>query len=173
MMQIKKTALHPRMLSSLFFIVYALLFSLFIRFTIYPLLNKIFYPLIPRLTTVLLTAALLGFLFSPLLQKKGHWFRFFCIGVLMAICAILLTSLVVYFYAWHNGAHIFQVNRPMTDYFVIYGSIVAILTSAVGIWLLPLTGLVVIYFNKRFLPSLLHIEQKTQKSSKATLPKHE
>lgn len=163
--------INPKLVCMAFFIVLAVLFCLFARFTLLRLIEKVYIPLIPNFLSILLSSAFIAYLFSPALSKKGHWIKFLCIGFSMALSVLISASLIYFFRAWVGGAPIFALAHQWQDYFVIYGSIIAIQISIMGLWAIPITGLAALYYSKIFLPKLLTIEKNQsalEKTSKKT-----
>ena len=106
----------------------------------------------------LLASALLGREFGKILSKPSHWIRLFGTGIAMAILAILLVSIGAMVHAALYDASVFAKLHSWKDYFIIYGLLVATITLIIGVWLLPLTGIAAIYFNRRFFPRLKAID---------------
>lgn len=95
-----------------------------------------------------------------ILAKKGNWARPFGIGILVACLSLILTSLGLLAYYYLTDATFLKHLQHWQDYFVIYGVILLSLALTIGLWLIPLTGLVAVYFNKRFWPGLVAIDKK-------------
>jgi hypothetical protein len=162
-----KITSNSRFAATIFFAIYALLFLLFTKYTLLSLQNSLQLSLFPSLLVILLTGAFLGRLFADKLAKKSHWLRLFLLGCLMAIITILLVSFLVLVYSYFYDASFLNHLPRWQDYFIVYGLVVLSVTLIVGVWLIPLTGLVAIYFNKHFLPGLLAVDKKQLQSKDA------
>jgi hypothetical protein len=61
--------------------------------------------------------------------------------------------------AYFYDGLVFQHLQGWRDYLVLYGTLLLSMLLIVGVWLIPLTGLVSIYFSKHFLPGLLAVDR--------------
>ena len=156
----------PRLAAAVFFSIYALCFLIFAKYTLLSITDSLKLPLFPSVFLVLFTGAYLGGLFGTVLAKSRFWYHSLIIGCIMAVLAILLISLAVMIHAWFFDSAFFARLHNWRDYFVIYGMLVLSISLIVGLWLVPLTGLAAIYFNKQFLPGLLAVDQQRIEENK-------
>lgn len=164
---VKKDLVSPEFASSMFFVIFAILFLLFTKYSLLPLEMSNDIPFVSSFIVALFTAAFLGRVFAKSLTKQYHWLRIFLTGVLMAILAILIASVVFFIRAWFYDAALFRLAHHWQDYFIIFGLRVVMTASVIGLWLGVLTGLAALYFNKHFYPRLKAFEN-TQATSKNT-----
>lgn len=156
--QVKKELISPQFASSMFFVIFAILFLLFTKYSLLSLEMSNVIPFVPSFIVTLFTAALLGRIFATSLTGQYHWIRIFLTGVLMAILAILIASLVFFIRSWFYDAAVFRMVHHWQDYFIIFGLRILMTASVIGIWLGLLTGLAALYFNKHFYPKLKAFE---------------
>ncbi|KTD23618.1 Uncharacterised protein [Legionella lansingensis] len=157
-----QTSMNPRFAGAVFFAIFALLFLLFTKYTLLSLRDSALVPLLPALLFSLVTGLLLGALFGNALAKKGSLIRPFILGVVLACIVLILLGFIVFAHYSLTDASLIQRFQHWQDYFIFYGAIFVALLLTVGIWLIPFTGLVAIYFNKRFWPGLASADQKRQ-----------
>ena len=150
----------PRVAGAVFFTIYALLFTLFTKYTLLSLRDSALLPLLPSLLVAVATGAFAGGLFGKALAKPRAWPTPFLIGILLACLSLILGSLAILAYYYLTDATFINHLNKWQDYFVIYGVILLSLFLTIGLWLIPLTGLVALYFNRRFFPGLLAVDQK-------------
>ena len=148
--------------ATVFFAGYAVLFMVFTKYTLLSLKNSSVLPLVPSIITALIIGALTGRLFGNSLAKNRSWFYPFLIGILLACLSLILSGVGVLVYYYYNSVPFFNSPHHWQDYFILYGIVLLSLTLTVGIWLIPLTAVVAVYFNKRFWPGLLALDQKTR-----------
>lgn len=160
--------ISPRFAGAVFFAIFALLFLLFTKYTLLSLRDSALLPLLPSIPISIITGAFAGGLFGPALAKKSRWSRPFIIGVLIACLSLILGSLGVLTHYYLSDATFLNRFHQWQDHIVFYGLILLSLTMTIGIWLIPLSGLVAIYFNKHFLPGLLKTDQQRLKSLNQT-----
>lgn len=146
--------------AAFFFAGYAVLFMLFTKYTLLSLKNNSALPLIPSIIIALIVGALTGRLFGNSLVKIRLWFYPFLIGVLLACLSLILSGIGVLIYYYYNHVPFFNSPHHWQDYFILYGIVLLSLTLTIGLWLIPLTAVVAVYFNKRFWPGLLALDQK-------------
>lgn len=161
-----ETPLSPQFAALIFFTLFSLLFFLFIKFA---LLSKDNVPFILGISGSGLLGALFGYLNAPLLAKQQSLSRLIITGIAMAIVAILLISLVVLLHGYYKGGALLHSLHSWQDYCIIYGVIVASLGLIIGVWLIPVTVVAVVYFNKRFFPELVQLD-KRRLQERHTLP---
>lgn len=163
--------LSPRLAGAVFFAVFALLFMLFTKYTLLSLKDNALLPLLPAILISVITGAFAGGLFGKALAKESRWPRPLLIGILLACLSLILGSLGILTHFYLNDANFLIRFRQWQDYFVVYGVILLSLTMTIGVWLIPLTGFIAIYFNKHFLPGLMAVDQKRmQAENKTTIP---
>lgn len=158
--------LSPRFAGAIFFAIFAVLFTLFTKYTLLSLKDSLLLPLLPSLLIAAITGVFAGSIFGEVLAKKGHWLRPFFIGILLACLSLILGSLGVLTHYHLSNPNFFARLHQWQDYFVVYGVVLLSLTLTIGLWLIPLTGLVAIYFNKHFFPGLLAVDKKRQLENK-------
>lgn len=155
----KMTPMSPQFAAAMFFAVFALLFLFFTKYTLLAFKDSVMLSLFPSMIIVVLIGGCLGALLGSWLAKKGSWLRPFLVGILLSALAILILSgcLLIHSYLYDVS---FSVKiQKWQDYFLLYGVIAASLTFTIGLWLIPITGFVAVYFNKRFLPGLMAADQ--------------
>lgn len=158
--------LSPKFAGAIFFAIFAVLFMLFTKYTLLSLKDSLSLPLLPSLLIAAITGAFAGGIFGEVLAKKCHWLRPFFIGILLACLSLILGSLGVLTHSYLSNPSFFARFHHWQDYFVVYGVVLLSLTLTIGLWLIPLTGLVAIYFNKHFFPGLLAVDEKRQLENK-------
>jgi hypothetical protein len=157
--------LSPRFAGAVFFAIYALLFMLFTKYSLLSLKTSALLPLLPSIFISLIIGAFAGGIFGKILAKESHWLKPFLIGVLLACLVLILASLGVFLYSYVKDVTLSNIHH-WQDYWVIYGTILLSLALTIGLWLIPVTGLIAIYFNKHFFPSLIAIDQKRLQEEK-------
>lgn len=162
---VKKNLISPEFSSTVFFVIFAFLFLIFSKYTLLPLEMSSGVPLLPSSSIALILAAFLGRVFARALVGKRHWFRVFLTGVLMALAAILISGLVLFIRAWIYNSPLWQLAHHWQDYFIILGVCVVMIASVIGVWLVALTGLAAVYFNKRFYPRLMAFDKRQPASN--------
>ena len=145
--------------AGLFFSIFSLLFFLFTKYTLLSIQSRLSLPLFPLLFLVVFASGYVASKFGNALAKPASWYRVFFIGLLLAIIAILLISLVVLCWTIFQKDPILSELHNWKDYFVFLGLIFVSITLIIGVWLIPLTGLAAIYFNRRFLPGLKAVDE--------------
>ncbi|KTD31306.1 MULTISPECIES: hypothetical protein [Legionella] len=158
----------PRFAGAIFFAIYALLFTLFTKYTLLSLRDKALLPLLPSIFIALIIGALIGALLGKALAKNGHWFRPFLIGILLACLALIFGSLFVLMYYYSTDPLFSNHLQHWNDYFVVYGAILVSLILTIGTWFIPLTGFIAIYFNKHFLPGLIAADKQRMQTEEQT-----
>ena len=168
--------ISPRFAGAVFFAIFALLFMFFTKYTLLSLRDSALLPLLPAIVVSLITGAFVGGIFGPALAKQSYWLRPFVIGIVLACLALILASFGIIAHYYLVDANFFSRFHQWQDYFLVYGLILLSLTITVGVWFIPLTGLVAIYFNKHFLPGLIATDQKrfeTEQQAKRIKPDDE
>lgn len=158
-------SLNPRFTGAIFFAIYSLLILLFTKYTLLPLKDSALFPLWTSLILTLIIGILTGNLFGKALAKKRSWFSVFLIGIIASCFILLCFSLAILTHFYYTDSPILERLQYWQDHVVFYGVILATLFLTVGVWFIPLTALVALYFNKRFWPGLITIgeQQKTLK----------
>jgi hypothetical protein len=160
--------LNLRFAGAVFFSIYSLLLMLFTKYTLLTLRETALLPLLPSIFIALITGAFTGYCFGKMLAKKGKWYRSFFIGLLLACLFLILGSIAVLIHSYFTDSTFLNRSQQWQDYFVIYGAILAMLTVTIGSWLIPLTGLIAVYFNKQFLPGLIAADTERLKTDNST-----
>ncbi|KTC71692.1 hypothetical protein Lbir_1547 [Legionella birminghamensis] len=155
--------ISPRFAASIFFGIFALLFLIFTRYTLLPLKVNQGFSLGYALIIVPLFGMILGALFGNQLVKPSRWWRPFLLGLLLAIVYLLLISLAVLINSYWNDPNFSKLS--FRDYWVVYGAIFLSVTFIIGPWLMPVTALIAVYFNKHFFPGLRDVDKLRHKES--------
>lgn len=148
------TPVSPRFAGAFFFAIYALLFLLFTRYTLFSLNTTSLSSLLWTSLAALITGAFAGWCFGAALAKKSKGLRSFFLGILLAFLCLILLSFAFLVHGYFNKS-ILIYKAHWKDYLVIYGTLLLSLISTIGLVFIPLTGLIAIYFNKQFLPGLI------------------
>lgn len=154
------TPLSPKLAGAVFFAIYALLFMLFTRYTLVSISYAALMPLLQSILISLLIGGLTGICLGKTLAKKSRWYRPFLLGIVLALLYIILGSLVVLLHSYFNDASFLSRVQSWKDYFVLYGAILLSLSLTIGLWLIPITGLMAVYFNKHFFPGLIAADKQ-------------
>lgn len=166
MKQDSSPPVSPRITGAVFFAIYALLFLFFAKYTLLSLQNASTLPFFPSMLVALLLGAFAGSISSKWLAKSGASLRTLLIGIIIAVLALLILSLGAFIHSCLNDPVFFNRLHHWQDYFLVYGAIFLSLLLIIGVWLVPLTALAAVYFNKRFLPGILALEQLRQQTAK-------
>jgi len=160
--------LTPRFAGAVFFAIYSLLLAIFTKYTLLTLRDSAILPLLPTLLIALITGALIGSCFGPWLAKKAPWYRSFLIGILLGLVSMIIGAMIILLHYYFSGSILLNKAQYWKDYLIIYTAILASISLTLGIWLIPLTGFVALYFNKQFLPGLIAADtQRLKKPTKA------
>ncbi|CDZ77006.1 hypothetical protein BN59_01285 [Legionella massiliensis] len=160
--------LSPRLAGAVFFAIYAMLFMLFTKYTLISIKDTAVLPLLPSILISLLIGALAGSCLGKTLAKEGRWLRSFLIGIVLALLCLILGSLAILLHSYFKDASFLSHVQSWKDYFVLFGAILLSLTVTIGLWLIPLTGFIAIYFNKHFFPGLMAADkQRMQELAKS------
>lgn len=156
----ENSALSPRVGGAVFFTVYAILFMLVTKYTLFAFSQGKTLPFFSTLLITIIIAILGGSLFGKTLSKKKKGTHAFFYGILLACFSLILGTLGVMFHLYMTDPAFLNYFTNWQSYFVVYGLILVSLFFTLGIWLIPITGLIAIYFNKHFWPTLAVIDQK-------------
>ncbi|CEK09974.1 hypothetical protein [Legionella hackeliae] len=156
-------SLNPRFTGAIFFAIYSLLIVLFTKYTLVPLKDSALIPTWPSVILAIVIGILTGSLFGKSLARDGSWLRSFLIGILAASFILFCLSLAIFIHFYYTGSPLLDRLQYWQDHLVFYGVILATLFLTLGIWFIPLTGLISLYFNKRFWPGLLTASKKPLK----------
>lgn len=162
------TPLSPRLAGAVFFAIYALLFMLFTKYTLISIQDTAVLPLLPTILLSLLIGALAGSCLGMRLAKKSRWYRSFLIGIFLALLCLILSSLAILLHSYFKDATFLSRIQSWKDYFVLFGAILLSLTVTIGLWLIPLTGFIAIYFNKHFFPGLIAVDKQRMQEERST-----
>mgnify|MGYP003388106233 CR=1 FL=1 len=163
-------AISPKFAGAIFFAVYALLFMLFAKYTLLSLRDTALLPFFSSILIAAVTGAFTGALFGGLLAKKSQWTRPFLMGIPLACLSLILGSLgIMIHYALSDPALLNRLGH-WHDYLVLYGVILLSLVLTIGVWLVPITGIVSIYFNRHFFPGLRAADQQRLATKKPNKP---
>lgn len=160
------TPLSPRLAGAVFFAIYALFFMLFTRYTLISVQYAAVIPLLPSILISLFVGALAGAWLGKTLAKKSRWYRAFLIGLLLALVCLILGSLGLLLHSYFRDASFLNKVQSWKDYLVLYAAILLSLGVTIGLWLVPLTGLVAVYFNKYFFPGLITADKQRMQEEK-------
>ncbi|ASQ46659.1 hypothetical protein [Legionella clemsonensis] len=153
-------SLNPRFTGAIFFTIYSLLILLFTKYTLLSLKDSALIPLWPSLILTLVIGILTGSLFGKIVAQKRSWLSVFLIGILIACFMLLCLSLAIWAHFYYTGSPVLEQFQYWQDHIIFYGVIIATLFLTLGVWFIPLTGLVSLYFNKRFWPGLMATGKK-------------
>lgn len=153
------TSINPRMIAAIFFVVFALLFLFFAKYTLLSLKNNQTFPLLPSLGFSLICGTIAGVIAGNWLSKTRNWLKCFLMGILLGLGTLIILSICLFINAYSSDAFFFNQIHRWQDYFVIFGVIFLSMLFIIGLWLIPLTGLAAVYFNKRFFPGLVAVEK--------------
>lgn len=159
------TPISPKFAGAFFFAIYAFFFMLFAKYTLFSLQDRALLPLFSTIIISFFTGAFSGAILGNALVKKSRWTRPFFIGIALALLALFLGSLGILVHYYFHDPVFLQRFVHWRDYFVMYGVILLSLILTIGIWLIPITGLVAIYFNKHFYPGLLIADKNRLKAN--------
>lgn len=160
--------ISPRFAGAVFFAIYALLFMLFTKYTLLSLRDSALLPLIPSILTSIITGIFVGGIFGSALTKTNGWLRPLFIGILLACLSLILCSLGIITHYYLKDPQFLSYFHHWQDYFVFYGAVLLSLFLTIGLWLIPLTSLVAIYFNKQFYPGLIAADQQRLRNENQT-----
>lgn len=152
-------SISPRFAGAVFFALYALLFLLLIRYTLFSLGTRTLISLVWTILVALISGTIAGLGFGAALAKKAKGYRPFFLGILLALLILILVSFAFFIHGYLNKSIVFY-GAHWKDYFVIYGTLFISLISTIGLFFIPLTGLLAIYFNKQFLPGLIAADKE-------------
>jgi len=147
--------ISPRFAAALYFAFLAIIFLVLAKFILLSVANNLNLPLLPMLLSVILTGAIAGALFGEWLAKPQAWWRLMLLGCALALLGLFQITWGILVRAWLFENVFFQHLQRWQDYVVVFGLVFSSVTLIVGLWMIPLTGLAAIYFNKHFLPGLL------------------
>ncbi|WED42161.1 hypothetical protein [Legionella cardiaca] len=156
----KQVSMPPRFAAVIFFIVFNLLLLLFTKYTLLSIKDSNLIPLLPALLVSIILGILIGSIFGKILAQKGSGIRSFLIGMLIACFMLILLSFLLFAHYYFNDSSLILRFQHWQDYFIFYGTILLTLAITLGIWVIPLTGLASLYFNKRFWPGLVAVGKK-------------
>ncbi|KTD66148.1 hypothetical protein [Legionella spiritensis] len=160
----RHSSVSPGMMGAVFFALFAVLFFIFAKYTLLSLQSNQLLPFFPSMFITLILGALLGWLFGPWLATAKNWGRSLGTGILMALLSLLLISLGAFLYSYLNDTAFFARLQNGLDYLIVYGVLFLSIVLTIGVWLIPLMAIAAVYFNKRFWPGLIAIEQMNQPS---------
>lgn len=160
--------ISPTFSSMVFYAIYGFFFFLFSYYTLFSLSSKITLPFLPTLLGSLLIGGFLGFAFGEILVKPQPWWRLFLWACLMIIAAFLLLSFGVMIYGFIFDPYYVNHFQRWQDYFIIFGLINLTIIFIMGPWLLILTSLATVYFNKHFYPGLAAVDKQRQISQSSS-----
>lgn len=149
----------PRLAGAIFFALFALLCMLFIKYTLLSIQESALLPLFTSILAAIGTGASAGAFFGGALAKKARWPRPFFLGVAVGLLALVLIAIRLFIFSYSKNPLLFDQFHSWQQYLVFYGALLASLLLTLGLWLLPLTGLIAIYFNKQFYPNLLLVDK--------------
>ncbi|KTD50203.1 hypothetical protein Lqui_1528 [Legionella quinlivanii] len=153
--------ISARFAAAVFFGIFAFLFLIFTRYTLLPLKASQGFPLGYALIVVPFIGILLGALFGNQLAKPSRWWRPFLLGILLAIVYLLIISLAVLVNSYWNDPNFARLS--VKDNMVVFGAIYLSATLIIGLWLIPVTALAAVYFNKHFFPGLRAVDKRRHK----------
>ncbi|MBA2651932.1 MAG: hypothetical protein H0U73_06690 [Tatlockia sp.] len=163
--------LNPRFAGAIFFSLYALLLILFIKYTFLTLVGSTLLPLLPSILFALIAGAFFGACFGNMLARSRSWLNSFFIGLLLAFLVLVIVSLAILLNNYFRDPAFFIHIKGIKDYLVLYIAILASIAATLGIWFIPMTGLMAVYFHKKFLPGLIAADKQRLKTDHSTKPK--
>ncbi|MGQ3890064.1 hypothetical protein ACQUW5_13665 [Legionella sp. CNM-1927-20] len=155
---------NPNWAGAIFFAIFAFCFLLLTKYILLSLQQSTVLPFFPALLVALITGSFLGAIFTKYLIYPRSWIYAFLIGILMALIAILLISLVIFLNLYFFEPTITNRLHHWQDFFILYGTIFLSLFLIIGLWLMLFTGLAAVYFSERFWPTLIAINKAHSKS---------
>lgn len=164
----KHDSMSPRLAAALFFAVYALLVLILAKYILLSLNDKLQMSILPVALMVMMTGFFAGALFGNFLARPTAMWRILFWGALLALVALLQISLGIFIHAFATETLFFKKLASWYDYFVIYGLIFISVSLIVGLWLVPLTSLVAVFFNRRFFPGLVLADEQRQAEKDAS-----
>lgn len=154
------TQINPRPYAAFYFAVFAAIFNLTAKWLLFVFKASILLPLYSSTMLAVLLGAVFGHLFGKKLVGHKTTLNLFFIGTLIALAMIPFYSLgLQLIYYFHNHAMYLQLHH-WQDYLVLYGVMVLFFTLVAGIWLILLTGIAAVHFNRRFFPGASRFEHK-------------
>lgn len=158
--------LSPGLAAAIYFAIFSLCFLIFTKYTLLSLQDSLKLPLFPSILVAMFTGAYVGSLFGAALAGTRTWYHSFIIGCFIALFSLVLISLAIMVHAWFYDGAFYGRLHSWRDYFVIFGALFASITLIAGVWLIPLTGLAAIHFNRHFLPGLLAVDAQRIEENK-------
>lgn len=147
-------SLSPRLAGAIFFAIFAFVFTLFAKYVLLSLQQSRILPIFPSMAFAIILGAFMGALYGKVLAKEGSGLRAFLVGILLACVALILTSVGLFVYTYFTDVVFFNALNRWQDNFVVFGAFLLSLVVTIGLWLIPLTAMVAVYFNKHFWPGL-------------------
>lgn len=162
-----KNPLNPNWVGAIFFAIFAFCFLLLTKYIFLSLLQSRILPFFPALLVALITGSFLGAIFTKYLIYPRSWIYAFLIGILMALIALVLISLVIFLNLYFFESAMINRLHHWQDFFIFYGTIFLSLFLVIGLWLILFTGLAAVYFSKRLWPTLITIDKAYNKSDQS------
>lgn len=150
--------MSPRFAAAVYFALIALVFLIIAKYILLSLAGNLDLPLMGMVFTVMITGAFTGALFGRWLAKPQAWWKVMILGFVLAIVAIFQITCGILIKAYVYEIQWMAQLTNWQDYWVVFGMIFLSVTLIAGVWMIPLTGLAAIYFNKHFLPGLLAVD---------------
>ena len=163
------TNYNLRLTAALYFAIFAVLFNLLAKYSLFIFKAGALLPVFSSTLLALLLGAVFGSFFGKHIATATKPGRIFAWGALLGITIIPCYSLGLQFIYYFHNHWMYEKIHQWQDYFVLYGVVVLFFTLIAGIWLIPLTGLAALHFNRRFLPSYNTYLQKQLKKSEQAL----
>ncbi|MBA2657112.1 MAG: hypothetical protein H0U70_09030 [Tatlockia sp.] len=157
-----RPSFNPRFAGAIFFAIYAVFLMLFCKYTLLT-----FLPLISSMLSSLVVGLISGFFIGKWLAKPAFWPRPFIIGILVASFLLILIAFFILLHGYLSELNLLNRLEHKKDYLILYAAIFASLATTIGLWFLPLTGLVAVYFNKKFFPGLVAADNERWEISKS------
>lgn len=152
--------INPRVVAAIFFAALMLLFLFFTKLTLLSLPDNQLFPILPSIFFALFTGLLVGAISGKSLATSGHWCKPLIIGIALALTVLLLISTTLFILSSLHNSNSIQSAPHWQDYFIIFGVLFLSMFLIIGTWLIPLVILATIYFNRRFFPGLVALEQQ-------------
>lgn len=155
--------LSPKKIGAFYFGILAILFTFSAKFTQLVFHKDQFIPFLPILSLSFPWGMLLGFLFGKSLSKPRRAYIPILLGLFMGLLTLLMIGFLVFIYYYGKlVVYFYQSSNAHGEYLLLKFTFLAIF-YLVGIWVLPLTAIAALHFNKLFWPKFKAFNLKTIK----------
>lgn len=162
--------ISPRFAAALFFAIYALLFLVFTLYTLLSLKDSAGFPVGISFILIPLLGACLGAIFGQKMgQGRTAWWIIVLWSILMSLMAIAILSSAAFINSLVYDPSFLQRLHSFLDFLVIFALFFTYIFLIIGVWLIPLSAVAAMYFNRRFYPGLVAVDKlRQQKQDVAT-----